>query len=281
LGKKPRLRFDEIGYWSEVKLDIVKKYAAAYSRILAAQESPRLYHVYVDAFAGAGVHISKVTGDFVLGSPLNALNIRPPFREFHYVDIDPSKVAYLQQLVGDRSDVHIHPGDCNSILLEEVFPQIKWEDYCRGLCLLDPYGLTLNWKVIQTAGKMGSIEIFLNFPVADMNRNVFWRNPEGVDPADIERMTCFWGDESWRKVAYTVERGLFGSLEQKTENWVIAQAFRDRLHKVAGFVHVPDPIPMRNTKNAIVYYLFFAAQKPVAEEIVEDIFNKHRTWGAQ
>ena len=57
-----RFTFDEIGYWSEVKLDIVKDYAAAYSRILAAQEKPALHHVYIDAFAGAGVHISKATG---------------------------------------------------------------------------------------------------------------------------------------------------------------------------------------------------------------------------
>lgn len=39
------LQFDEIGYWSEIKLDIVREYAAAYSRILAAQQQPGLYHV--------------------------------------------------------------------------------------------------------------------------------------------------------------------------------------------------------------------------------------------
>ena len=33
---------------------------------------------------------------------------------------------------------------------------------------------------------------------------------------------------------------------------------------------------MRNNKNAIVYYLFFAAQKPVASEIVEEIFARYR-----
>jgi len=36
---------------------------------------------------------------------------------------------------------------------------------------------------------------------------------------------------------------------------------------------------MRNSKGAIVYYLFFAAQKPVAEGIVRDIFNKYRQRG--
>jgi hypothetical protein len=66
-------KYDEIGYWSEIKLDIIKEYAAAYSRILSSQESPNFYHIYVDAFAGAGVHISKRTGEFFPGSPFNAL----------------------------------------------------------------------------------------------------------------------------------------------------------------------------------------------------------------
>jgi len=56
-------RFDEIGYWSEVKLEILREYAAAYSRILAAQCQPKLHHVYIDAFAGAGVHVSKRVGN--------------------------------------------------------------------------------------------------------------------------------------------------------------------------------------------------------------------------
>jgi hypothetical protein len=37
--------------------------------------------------------------------------------------------------------------------------------------------------------------------------------------------------------------------------------------KVAGFGFVPEPLPMRNSKKAIVYYLFFASPKAVAERI--------------
>ena len=65
--------FDQIGNWSEVKLEIIKKYAAAYSTILSKQRG--LHHVYIDAFAGPGVHVAKATGKFVPGSPLNALNL--------------------------------------------------------------------------------------------------------------------------------------------------------------------------------------------------------------
>jgi len=62
----------------------------------------------------------------------------------------------------------------------------------------------------------------------------------------------FWGDETRRGMAYGM----------------------------AHFENVPKPMPMRNSTGAVVYYLFFASQKPVAEHIVTDIFNKYRLRGA-
>src|SRR5579863_8811302 len=263
---KKRLRFDEIGYWSEIKLDIIKEYAAAYSRILSAQANPPLGHAYIDAFAGSGVHLSRTTQEFVPGSPLNALHVSPPFREYHLIDIHSKKVKNLRDLVGSR-DVFIYEGDCNHVLLEKVFPRVKYEDYRRGLCILDPYGLDLHWKVIEAAGQMKTIDMFLNFPVADMNRNVLWHEPDKVTPEQAARMTAYWGDESWREIVYTTTRNLFG-FPEKEPNKVVAEAFRERLMRVAGFKRVPEPVPMRNSNNAIVYYLFFASQKDTAENIV-------------
>jgi three-Cys-motif partner protein len=110
--------FDEIGYWSEIKLDIVRDYASAYSRILASKKLP---HVYVDAFAGAGQHISKVTGEFVPGSPSNALSAQPPFREYHFIDLNAAKIENLHRIAGARTDVHIYEGDCNEVLIEQIY----------------------------------------------------------------------------------------------------------------------------------------------------------------
>ena len=276
MGPSKPLQFDQIGYWSEMKLDIVRKYAAAYSKILAAQKKTPFEHVYVDAFAGAGIHISRQTGDFVSGSPLNALLVKPPFREYHFIDIDGKKVALLRKLTAKYRNVYVYEGDSNAILLEQVFPKIRYEDYRRGLCLLDPYGLHLDWKVVQTAGQMRSIDIFINFPVADMNRNVLWRNPEGVDEADLKRMDRFWGDNSWQKVAYKSRPGLFGQIMEKEDNETVAEAYRKRLQTTAGFQYVPKPIPMRNSKGAVVYYLFFASQNQTAARIITDIFNDYR-----
>lgn len=276
-----KLKFDEIGYWSEIKLDIIRDYAKAYSTILSARNNPSFYHIYIDAFAGAGIHKSKTKNEFVLGSPLNALNINPAFKEYHFIDLNKAKTDYLSSIIGEREDVNIYTEDCNEILLDKIFPKVKYKDYRRGLCILDPYGLHLDWRVIETAGKMKSIEIFLNFPVADMNRNVLWRNPVGIDEKDIERMSLLWGDDSWKKEVYSTQLDLFGEeyKEKRYDNKDVAEAFRKRLINIAGFKQVPEPMPMRNSKGAIIYYLFFASQKPVAENIVRDIFNKYKNRG--
>ncbi len=274
------MRLDEIGYWSEIKLDIVREYAQAYSRVMSKQASIRRY-LYVDGFAGAGVHISKQTGEFIPGSPLNALNIEPQFTEYHFIDLDGGKAEHLRQLASQNHRVTVHEGDCNSILLDEVFPRARWNDFHRAMCLLDPYALNLNWEVLHTAGQQRSIEIFLNFMVMDMNMNVLWRNPDNVAPAQIARMDAFWGDNTWRRILYHRPRGLLPGFdfEEKASNQEVAEAFRERLQKAAGFQFVPQPIPMRNTRGAVVYYLFFASPNETGARIVGDIFNKYRNWG--
>ena len=270
-------KLDEIGYWSEIKIEIVEKYAAAYSRILASQSG--LEHIYIDAFCGAGVHRSRRSGDLVAGSPAVALRIDPPFKEYHFIDLDRGKTEELESVIRaaacDPDAVHVYTADCNEVLLSSVFPRARYEDYRRALCLLDPYGLHLDWKVIQTAGAARSIEIFLNFPIGDMNRNVLRRDPRKTDADQADRLTRYWGDETWRDAAYTTEGDLFGHQEKLT-NQPVVDAFRHRLREVAGFSYVPEPMPMRNSRGAVIYYLFFASQKPVAAKIVRDIFSKYR-----
>jgi len=270
------LKIDEIGYWSEIKLSILNDYARPYNQILHAHH---LKTIYIDGFAGAGHHRAKGSGRIIDGSPTLALNAEPPFDQLHFVDTNAARVRELNRLANGRSNVRVHHGDCNQILLDDVFPKIRFGNYERALCILDPYGLHLDWQVIEAAGKSQAVEIFLNFPVMDMNMNVFWANPDRVTSSSQERMTRFWGDETWREAAYGQVQGLFGDMQEKKSIDHVVAAFRSRLQKTAGFQYIPEPMPMRNTKGAIVYFLFFAARERTADKIIKDIFRKHAHLG--
>ena len=274
-----RLQLDVIGQWSELKIDIIRKYAHAYTSIL---HSYKFKPIYIDGFAGAGKHISKASGDEIDGSPAVAFAVEPPFAEFHLVDLDGHKVKNLRELAQHHKNVFVHQGDCNQVLLNEVYPATLNSSANRSLVILDPYGLHLDWEVIEAAGKSGRAEIFLHFPVADMHRNVFWRDPAGVDPEDVNRMNRFWGSESWRDVVYTEQATLFGPEVGKDRNSTsgIVAAFRERLREAAGFNFVPEPVPMRNARNGTIYYLYFATQNKTANKIVSEIFAKYKREGA-
>ena len=272
------VEYDEIGIWSEVKLAIVREYAAAYSKIMEGTRRERINRmrwIYIDAYAGPGYHLSKTTGETVEGSPLIALSTNPPFHEYHFIDTEPARAKQLRELAGDRQDVHTYTEDCNTVLLRDVFPRAKHSDYCRALCLLDPYNINLTWEVIEAAGRSGSIEIFLNFMIMDINRNALRKRMEKSLQSKVDQLTRLVGDESWKDAGYREVETLFGKDYEKVSNEEFAEWFRQRLITKAGFKHVPRPMPMKTKNNAVIYYLYFASQKPAALTIVNAIFKKY------
>lgn len=266
---------DEIGPWSEIKLEIIEKYGSAYTKAFGQH---RLKKYYIDGFSGSGLHLSKGTKQPIEGSPSRALRVAPPFDGYYFIDLNSDKTDYLKRQCEGRSGVTIYTGDSNEHLLRDVLPGIRYERYTRALCLLDPYGLHLDWRVIETAGKSGAIDMFLNFPVMDMNMNALLWKPEKATAQGVERMNRFWGDESWRDAAYVKsDPDLFGDTSLvKQPNEAIVKAFQERLRTVAGFKYVPNPLPMKNRTNAVVYYLFFAAANATAGTIITDIFKRYR-----
>ena len=270
---------DEVGYWTEIKLSILKEYASAYTTIMHKQRFKEV--AYIDGFAGCGEHLSRETGERIDGSPLIALGLPQPFTQYHFIDLDGKKAAYLNSLAAGNPSVSVWEGDCNRILLDEIFPRYTYESYRKALCLLDPYNLNPNWEVVRKAGELRSIEIFLNFMIMDANQNILFTNPDKASPDQQERMNTFWGDSSWETIAYRDEGpDLFGkTILNKAPNEIIIKAYRERLKKVAGFSYVPDPMPLRNSRGAIIYYLFFASHNATGSKIIEYIMNKYKAYG--
>jgi len=277
-------KLEAIGLWTEIKLKIIQEYAAAYTTILKEKSWCRSY-AYIDAFAGGGEFVSKEDRErFIPGSPLNALNIQNKFTEYYFIDIDPQKIERLKELTADRpeaSTIHFYVGDANIKVTQDIMPNFQYNSFKRALCILDPYGLDIEWQTIESIGKAKTMDVFLNFPLMDINRNAALKILEASNPEEGARLTKIWGDNSWKDLAYVEQQAMFSTpvLIKKGEgNEILKRGFRERLRAVAGFSFVPEPILMRNRVGGQLYFLFFASHQPVAQNIAEAILRK---WGAK
>ena len=111
------MKFDEISRWSEIKIDIIEQYAIPYMTIM---RNNRFKAHYIDGFSGAGIHISKKSGDIVKGSPLRVLAIPKPFNTYYFVDMENDKTKFLIEICKkhfpDRNVV-VKKSDCSKNLM--------------------------------------------------------------------------------------------------------------------------------------------------------------------
>ena len=144
------------------------------------------------------------------------------------------------------------------------------------------YASSTRMELISNGRPLPPLDIpkrwILNFPLMDINRNAARKVIELSDPNQGEKLTKIWGDDSWKELAYTVQEQLFDKpiLVKIRGNETLKQGFMGRLKNQAGFSYVPEPILMRNQQGGPLYFLFFAAHKPIAQSIAQDIFRK---WG--
>jgi three-Cys-motif partner protein len=273
---------EAIGLWTEIKLQIIREYAAAYTTILKEQSWCRSY-AYIDAFAGWGEFVAKRDQERLIpGSPMNALNVPNKFTEYHFIDIEETKIDRLRELTAERPEkksIQFYVGDANKVLRKTIIPNFPYSSFKRALCILDPYGVDIEWATIASLAPFKTMDVFINFPLMDINRNAALKKLETADPRQGARLTKIWGDESWKELVYVEQWGLFDApvlIKKIRGNEILKQGFRERLKHKAGFSCVPEPILMRNTTGGSLYFLFFASQKQVAQNIAEHIFRNYR-----
>ncbi len=91
--------FDEIGVWSELKLEIVEKYGSAYT---SAFKKPASKSTTLMASVDQALTSRKQTGEIVEGSPARALKVSPPFDGYHFIDLGGEKTDFLRSMCGNR-----------------------------------------------------------------------------------------------------------------------------------------------------------------------------------
>jgi three-Cys-motif partner protein len=276
MRKKAKDKIDIVGNWSEEKLNLLGKYLNAYTNIMQAQNWCRNGYYYIDAFAGSGKPKSKDEERYIDGSPIVALKIKNPFKSYIFIEKEDWRVKKLQRLKEEfkNASIEIKQGDCNKVIINSITPNIRYEKFNRGIIFLDPFGMDLDWSVIEKISETKALEIFLNFPVMAINRSILLNNPDRLTEEKIARMNAFWGSADWMTDIYKETPDLFeGKRIEKVSQTgkSLGSLFQKRLNEV--FPEVTFPLVMKNSVNAPLYCLFFAGHNKTGKKIAESIFK--------
>jgi three-Cys-motif partner protein len=268
-------RENTVGPWAAAKLDALEAYLKFYGTALSKQPFTR---VYIDAFAGACITKVRSSGatvepspffdepddtqaqeEFILGSPVRALNVPNGFHRHYFFDLDETRADTLRTVTEERNGVTVQVGDCNP-LIRNLAPTLKTRNI-RGVAFLDPYGAHLEWATVEALADTGTLEVVINFPLAMAINRLITRSGDVPDRWADQLTACFGTDE-WRTIAYSRNVDLFGN-EVTTKHGDVAERLLDlyvtRLK--ALFRYVAKPRLIRNTRNAPLYYLIWAGQK--------------------
>lgn len=272
-------RDDTIGSWSVDKLDLLRRYLQAYVTVLRKQIWCKGYE-YIDAFAGTGKPKSRDEQRYVDGSPGVALGLPYPFTKYHFIESSNWRIKKLQRLQKEFPDrqIAIYSGDCNEVLRRKIVPELRLKSYKRAIAFLDPFGMQLEWNTLEQVARAQTIEVFLNFSVMAINRNVRLRRKEDIAPAVRERMDRFWGT-NWEAELYEEEQTLFGpeTVRIRQSGKELGQRFQNRLKEI--FPHCTVPVLMTNSKRAPLYCLVFSGHNETGVKIADNIFGKFLKMG--
>ena len=130
-GSAPRAKNKFGGAWTIEKLSFLKRYLAAYTRIMTSNERARFFKTsYVDAFAISREYDSNQTSvcngtdEFIEGSAMVALENYPSFDKYYFIEKSSSRRKGLRDLAanypGIANRVQISEGDANSELSEWI-----------------------------------------------------------------------------------------------------------------------------------------------------------------
>lgn len=259
------------GYWTQAKLHILEQYLQAFT---TASKNRATERVYLDAFAGEGRGIDRVTRQEFKGSARIALDVdNPPFTRLRYFEL-PDRARVLQdELIKEYPgrDVKVYAGDCNDTIPEALaeLADVRW---APTFAFLDPDGMALRWGTLEHLADHRSgdhkVEIWMLFPTSGLLRTLSLKTPPSE--ADTARATRLFGSDQWQAIFQARKAG---RLDGAGARAAYRNLMRWRLEKVLGYQQT-HPLEIRNLQGGPIYDMVFATDHQAGTRIMGHLYSR-------
>ncbi len=269
------------GYWTRAKLEILSDYLAAFTTASKGQSE----RIYLDAFAGEGAGLDRLTGEEFPGSARIALEAGGDagFTRFRYFEKGQRAAELDQRLRADypSRDIKVYEGDVNDTVHEALrdLYELRW---APTFAFLDPDGMELAWETLAAFAdhKRGyraptstkpeyKVELWMLFPTSGIVRTLALDEAK-ANEADFARATRLLGSEAWQPI-YELRRDEKLSAAEAREEYV--NLMRWRLEQVLKY-RFTHPFELKNTKGSPLYHMILATDSDAGTKIMESIYTK-------
>jgi three-Cys-motif partner protein len=274
------------GEWTEIKIRVFKKYLYAYMQIMKGK---RWKLIYFDGFAGSGdIQTQKETEEVIEGTARHVLSFDEPrkFDFYYFVEKDLDNAQLLQRIINSDYPSLVEKSkvaggdDCNEKLIDmaDFLRKPEGKNY-KAIAFIDPYGMQVKWSTLESLKGLG-VDLWILVPTG-IGINRLLKKKEKSDQVWFETLGKFFGldpKEIEERFYYEdPQMDLFGERKfKKIENAVevAAALYQERLKTV--FKYVSEPLPLRNSTNAVLFHFMSASNVPVAVKIANDIIKKEK-----
>jgi three-Cys-motif partner protein len=268
------------GFWTREKLRILRDYLAAFLTASSSQSE----RIYLDAFAGEGTGVDRLTGEEFSGSCRIALEADQAggFTRFRFFEQEGKAAeleAQLRSEFADR-DIRVYGGDCNEQIPRALagLRDVRW---APTFAFIDPDGMEFRWQTLEALAdhKIGyragrgrkpefKVELWLLFPSAGLMRTLAL-NPAKLSVADARRATALFGTDAWRPIYERRKNGEYDPAEAR-EQYV--NLMRWRLEKDLGYERT-HPLELLTAGGQPLYHMIFASDHPAGTRIMTDLYS--------
>lgn len=274
--------------WTERKLEALRQYLQQWRLIFDKNPGARYFKtLYIDAFAGTGSRREPekaVNADqfdlfdfdsnqgqenFRRGSARIALELDSKFDEYVFVDKNPNHAAELRQMIEhDFQDLaprcRVWEDDGCDVMRQLCHHLKDWKKW-RAVAFLDPYGMNVEWNILEWIAKTKGIDLWLLWPLG-MGANRLLTRDKKPHKVFADKLTRVFGSVDWEQFyIHPPTLDLFEDApasEIKVADFeAIGNLYLRRLETIFAGV-APRTKVLSNSRGNPMYLLFFAAGNP-------------------